>query len=117
MMNYSTATTPLLDKEYSSLSLADKNCFLIKILSGILDSEEFNDQSGIARESFSDYEWEAKTDIDADDFNRLLKAGQNNEMSECDLDDFMELVSDSGQSHMYYLIRKGLHAIVTDKGE
>jgi len=112
--NLPDSTESLLDRDYRSLSLTDKNVYLIEILTGILGSCALNEEAILARNDFNDYEWTAKPDINLNDFNRLLEIGKNNDMTESDIDDFMELVSDSGQHHLYYLIRKGHHAIHSD---
>jgi hypothetical protein len=97
---------PLLDKDYNSLSLQDKNSYLLEILSGLVGCSALEDEANDAREVFEEYDWVAKSGADEELFNNLLTIGKSHDMSVCDIDDFMELVSESGQYHLYYLVRK-----------
>lgn len=99
----------VLDKEYSSLTLKEKNSYLLNILSGLLQSADLDlpTQCRELLSSFSDYDWQAKEGVNAYDFSMLMAKGENGTMTHKELNTFMCMVSERGQYHLYFLMHKG----------
>lgn len=98
----------MLNQQYHELNDTLKIDYLATIIKAMIDSANL-DESSEARDCldvFDNYEWKAKEGCDLERFNSLLRKGNDGELSKDELDDFMGLVSDDGETHLYYVIRK-----------
>ena len=99
-------TPSILDNNYETLSLSEKVTYLTEILTGFTESVILSDEYKDALQVFSDYEWIPKADDNITRFNLLLEQGQNDVLDYDELNEFIDMVSASGQYHLYFLIRK-----------
>lgn len=60
---------------------------------------------------FGEYEWAMTPGCDEALFQKLLKRGNNGTITTDELDDFMDMVSREGQTHVYFSIHQGIKAI------
>lgn len=110
-MSHITARTPLLDRDYGSMSLKDKNTYLHEILDRLLDSSALLDEPKYAVEMFGDYEWQPKPATNEAEFNDLIQAGNAGTIGKRQLNSFMEMISSSGDTPLYFLIHKARLAL------
>ncbi|MDQ2077440.1 hypothetical protein [Marinimicrobium sp. ABcell2] len=80
-----------------------------QIVSSPLASTE--DEAKDCLDFFNNYNWVKKPNADEKQFQSLLEKGNAGEMSEEELDDFMEMVSDDGDWHVYYALFNGQKAL------
>ena len=64
-------------------------------------------------EHFNEYEWQMISGKDTDRFQLLLAKGNEGTMTSSELNEFMAMVSQEGQLHLYYTLWIG-HQIVVD---
>lgn len=62
-------------------------------------------------EVFVEYEWAMTPSCDEALFQELLEKGNNGTITIDELDDFMDMVSREGQTHVYFSIHQGIKAI------
>ena len=98
----------ILDCEFSSLNEQKMLEVTRIVLSGLLESAALDSrlEARDALDVFEQYEWTPKTDVDVNKYNELMTKGSNGDLSITELDEFMGLVSEDGQYHLYYLIIK-----------
>lgn len=61
---------------------------------------------------FDEYKWEMKPGCDTWRFDQLIAKGNAGTMSFDELEELMDLVSDSGELHIFYFICKGKDALM-----
>lgn len=99
----------------SECSLDIESKVSYEILSDLLASEAL-DLASEARdclENFEDYEWQMIPGKDSDRFETLRDKGNEGIMTLQELNEFMGIVSQDGQFHLYYSLWIG-HQIVAD---
>jgi len=98
----------LADRDYSVLSTKEQNTFLKLILSALVYSTALDSSGSDALEMFEDYQWLPRPGADPDLFTRMIDTGNNWTMNREQLDQFMDMVSATGDTHLYFWIRKAL---------
>ncbi|MDH5327682.1 MAG: hypothetical protein OEY58_19685 [Gammaproteobacteria bacterium] len=98
----------LADHIYRVLSVQQQNVYLKHILSALVYSAPLDGESSDALEVFGDYQWEPRPGVDSGLFDDLLEKGHSGSMDPGQLDQFMDMVTATGQVHLYFWIRKAL---------
>ena len=101
----------LADKAYFDLSLQEKNTLLKSLLKEMVHSAVLDGQAEDALDVFDEYPWICRDDADPVEFQRLRQKGLEGSMSLPELDQFSNLVSVSGEVHLYCWIRKAMHIV------
>lgn len=83
------------------------------ILRELLDSAalDLSTEASDCLEVFNQYDWEMQPGCDEFEFQCLRDKGNSGSMTEDELDEFMEMVSRDGQTHIYFSIYQGHRAI------
>lgn len=94
----------LLDKDYTTLSLAKQNDYLKSILQRLVDSSAVAEECRDCLEQFDFFDWQMRPDADPERFQQLLDMGTNDpdNFDEVQLNEFLSLASDEGDTHLYF---------------
>lgn len=60
---------------------------------------------------FTDNDWKMKAGANAERFQQLLDKGNEDEMSQDEMDEFMDMVSEDGQTHVYHTMHMSEQAL------
>jgi hypothetical protein len=88
------------------------------LLGNLLDSAvlDLGTEAKDCLEVFDQYDWEMADGQDAARFNQLKAMGDEGKMSLAELDEFMGMVAEHGQTHIYHTIVQGKKAIANLHG-
>lgn len=83
------------------------------IINELIDSAalDLSTEAKDCLEVFSEYDWVMLPGCDESKFKMLQTKGNEGEMSQAELDDFISMVSREGEIHVYYSIYQGQKAI------
>lgn len=98
-------------KEDSDVDYRKAFTTIFPILSKLLDSASLDSEAKDCLAVFDDYQWIMKPGCAQDRFDLLVERGDYGTLSSEELDEFMSMVSDAGDLHLYYFIFHGKHAI------
>lgn len=105
-----------LDADYTLLSIEEQNTFLKTILERILDSSALTGEKRDCLDQFAWYGWQPLPECDKTRFNELLAKGKDefgDGLSDAELNEFIEMVSDEGDTHIYYELHRARIALLS----
>ena len=97
----------LMDQDTGKLSSDEVSIIAKVLLSSLLDSSPLSTEDDDCREVFGEYDWKPKDGVDLDRFEQLRNQGIEERLSDQELDEFMEMVSAAGETHVYHTIYLG----------
>lgn len=97
----------LMDQDSDKLSSEEISAIAKVLLSFLLDSSPLSTEDDDCREVFDAYDWKPKDGADLDRFEQLRNQGIEERLSDQELDEFMDMVSATGETHVYHTIYLG----------
>ena len=104
-----------LDADYKKLPLAEQHAYLKTILERLLDSSALSEEKRDCLDQFAFYDWQPLPGCDKARFNELLEKGKDefgDGLSVCELNEFIEMVSDEGDTHIYFELQRARIALL-----
>ncbi len=92
--------------DFNGLEQPKKVRLLSCLIGELLDSAALASEYKDCLSEFSNYNWVCRVGADTNRFSQLKQLGNNHDLDNEGLDEFMDLVSDKGEYHLYFVIRK-----------